>query len=111
MDIRQRIQALQQHLGEQEQLLLTLQAEQDHEQGHYQALCQEREALLEALLQRQPPTALLASRNTVALVQARAVVLYCELAIASSRVRALAARVRAVVHASCATQLALDQLL
>ena len=110
MDIHQRIQALQQHLGEQEQLLLTLQVKQDREQGQHQALCQEQEALLEALLQRQSSTALLATRNTVVLVQARAAVVRCELVITSSRVKALAARVRAVVQASCATQLALDQL-
>ncbi|HEY7127182.1 MAG TPA: hypothetical protein VH540_24835 [Ktedonobacterales bacterium] len=110
MDIRQSIQTLQQQLGEQEQLLLTLQAEQDREQEHHQALCQEREALLEALLQRQSSTALSATRNTAMLVQARVAVLHCELAIASSRVRAIAARVRSVLQASCATQLALEQL-
>ncbi|HEY7123607.1 MAG TPA: hypothetical protein VH540_06610 [Ktedonobacterales bacterium] len=110
MNTLKHFQVLQHRLGLQEHLLLTLQAEQEREQEHQHTLYQEREELLEALLQRESSAATLVTRNTVVLVQGRAAVLHCELAIASSRIRVLATRVRSVLQASCATQLALDQL-
>jgi hypothetical protein len=110
MNTPKHIQALLERLEQQEQLLLKLRAEQDREQKHQHTLYREREALLEALLQRESSAATRVTRNTVVLVQGRAAVLHCELSLTSYRIRTLAAQVRSVLQASCATQLALDQL-